>query len=342
MTARAGVVSFAADPDAGTTITPAWCESIKALGVSRVRVPIRAGSQNQLPIALYQQAARIYRDAGIEMCAVLAMDLNRPWLAPTPRLFYPNQQLGYRANHRQNQWILDTCRRAEAVASALAPLGVVSYSVYNEPNLAALLMTGANVPPAADSKAPALSAEVFGSLAYELAGYLHAGGATAVELGALSWIAGSGPDPKNPYCAGYLSRALGYLRATGAQHLPWSAVSVNAEGVWSAETAAAMAKAIQDAVGAELPIVVGEWSWPAGSAVDAVKARATFDALSSVASEVYFFQHPLQQADGRGYGLQGWTVADGIVPTAYQSPWYAVLLSLLQPTVPAPPMPNPA
>ena len=329
-----GINSFVGAPS-GARIGPAWVQQLVDLGVQAVRFVVTADDANQLQLAPYQAGADLLHAAGIRTLAVLTMALDRPWVSPTvDRHFYPNEPLGYRGNRRQNRYILDFARRAQQVAEALAPHGVTSYQIWNEPNLRGLLPIGANVPPLAPQPA-ALAPAVFGALCYETAGYLRIGGATDIRLGSLSCVGNgvTGPDAHNPYLAAYLFEALAFLRGTGVPSLPFSHLCLNSELWWTSAQATAIQQALHQAVLAAgytpLPLCIAEWG-DTNAAYDATQVPATIAALETIGAELYFFQHPYQAGLG-GYGITGWTVAGTqFVPEGPQSAWWPPVAAWLQ------------
>ena len=337
-----GLNTHIADSTAGVCITPQWCQLLASLGVTSVRVIVQASTENKVRYDLLARAAALYRNAGISVLCVLPVESDAPWIEGVEsRVVYPNEELGYQGNRRQNRFIKEFCVRASQIARTLVPLGVTSFCVGNEQNLQGSIAIGANVPPVATDKAPATSPEVWASLCYEAAGYLHVAGAKNVLMGSLSWLPIGTPADigwhDNTFTARYLSRGLAYLKETGVHTLPFSGICTNSEGRWTAIGAQAMWSAITACfVGAgyaPLPLTIGEWGWQYGTAVNAADATSTAVALAGISSSLYFFTGPVT---AEGYGVHGWTVAgSGFVPTSEQTAWWGVLKGLVAQQSPA-------
>ena len=353
--ASLGLNTYLADSQAGVCITPSWIALLAELGVKQVRVTIQASRTNTLRYDLLTRAALLYRDAGISVKAVLPIEFDAPWTEGDPtRRVYPNEALGVSGdpkevlNKRQNRFIKEYCRRAGDIAKALVPCGITTFAVGNENNLLGSIAMGANVPPVAGQKAPAMAPEVAASLWFEAAGWLHQNGAHDVQIGSLSWLpVGSAADigwHDNNFTTRFLRRGLAYLRSTGVtgRQLPFTAINTNSENTWTPEKAQAMRAAITacfvDCGYDDLPLHIGEWGFRYTDTVSAGTVLSTGAALSSVASVLDWFQGPITPDH---YGLHGWIVAGaGFVPTANRTAWWPVLEGLLHP---APvPQPSPA
>lgn len=331
-----GITTYICDSGSGACITPSWVANLTALGVKHARVVVQASSTNIIRYDLLARGAILLRDAGISVLCVLPVEADAPWTEADPtRRVYPNEDLGYHGNKRQNRFIAEFCVRAAHIARTLVPCGVTRFCVGNEQNLLGCIPVGNNVPPVAGQKAPATSPEVWASLCYEASGWLKVAGATEVLMGALSWLPIGSPADigwhDNNWTTRYVSKGLAHLHTTGVKALPFAGICTNSEEAWTIQKAQAMRSALTGAITssgyADLPLTVSEWSFPCHGSLDTAKAQETAAALASVASEMYFFTGPLDPA---GYGAHGWTVAgSGFVPSGERTPWWPVVAGLV-------------
>lgn len=329
-----GICATLLDSDKHIYATKALADDLDAIKPGMpIRVAIRGDAHNHIDLAAYNKALAPYRIGGRRIIGLLDLDFNRPWLeGVAARAFYPNEALGYQSNKRWNRWIKDSTKRAFDVAKGLH---IDEWIVGNEQDLLGEIPMGANTPPVQGDKAPALNDKVSYSYQCEVGGWLKEAGAKSVALGALSWLPFSGDDDKNPYDGGFMREGLAYLKATGVTKYPWTAVTLNTEGVWTPAKANAMAKEVAhclDLVNLKLPIWVGEWSWQNGHGVNAADAKMTFDALSGVAELLFFFQHLCRTPDKQtDYGLRLWRVLDGgFIPAFGPLPWHPIFAGLVR------------
>lgn len=354
-----GSVSYLCDATQNLVISNAWAQQLAAYYSPDkiVRVSCRANNINAIPTGLYRKGANRYQALGVSVGGVLELGFNQPWLEAKPRKIYPNEKLGYDGNKRHNRWIKDTCVRAGVFAESMVKAGMDTFWIGNEFNLLGSIKPGANVPPVASDKAPAMAPEVAFSFLYEMAGYLRAAGAKHIFTGSMSFLPQGGVDDANPYGAGYITKGMDYLVSTGVKQFTannrlngpplWDGIGLNMEGWWDSKGAQAATHAVNKAFAKYnvfLPIIVGEWGQknpavavPGGAG----KALDTFAALVSAVApngRLYFFSHNLAKPnDATDYGAEFWAVANGeFGPTGEQAPWAAVARSLLNPPLDLP------
>lgn len=324
-----GTCDLSYDPISQAIVSESWTSDTKVLGSQAVRLTVRADETNTLDIPSFIRAVQLWRTRGFAVSIVFDLSINRPWQEATPRLFFPNDFLGYGGNKRHNQWILDTIRRIAGVVKALVGLGITSWCVANEPNLLGIGLHSGDLSHVHDpEKAPAMAARTFGAYAYEAALYIHGIDKTAVvEFGTFSWIATSGMNDTNPYCAEYLSTAIAFLASTGVTEFPWGAVSVNAEGFYTASTAsklrAELTRVFKLAALPDLPLIVGECG-VRNDALHPQDAVIILQSLGSVATQVYLDSHQLRTPGEVGdFGARDYRIiAKQFVPNGVALPWY--------------------
>lgn len=331
-----GIVSFSFDPNSGNYISDSWCADLQALvpaGQSsslRVRTPvISAGADNSLPVAGYRAALDIYRNHGISVGAVLPPEFDRADHIGA----CPNDPLGADGDPLLNTYIDHYARRAAEVASPLAPHGLTTYWVWNEPNMNGRLAQGENCPPGAQGVHPtSLSPANFAALLYQSCTRLRASGATQIYAGALSMLYPSSPQNSSVFDL-YMDAVYRYLNQQGIRApYPWDALSLDMEGLWPRSSGYAgqvfqALRSVQRSYGDESPIIVSEWGtkWRYADQQQP-NAQETYDDLRSTFAAMYFFEHG---TNAEGYGATEWGVSGGqFVPTAMKTAWYARLQAL--------------
>ncbi len=335
--ARQGITSFSYDPNSRHTISDAWCEDLKKVAPAGgppilIRTPIVAvGADNALEIDGYQGATERWTAHGFSAGAVLPPEFDRADKVGE----CPNATLGHQGSPLLNPYIAHFAGRAEDLAFRLAPHGLTTYWVWNEPNINGRIAQGTNCPPGSTARPGSLSPANFAALLYQGCQHIKAGAARAntkvtVYAGALSVLHPS-PTQGNPMFDLYLDAVYSYLHDNGVRApFPWDGVSLNMEGLWSEDYAGSVARAIRNVrgkYGDESPIVVSEWGHKAQYANQAGPntAQATYDNLRTTFDALYFFEHGW---DGEGYGATKWGVANNqFVPTG-QTEWYPLLQSL--------------
>jgi hypothetical protein len=313
-----GIVSFSFDPASGNKISDAWCADLDVLRGAgqklRVRTQISAGPANSLPIPGYQAAVKAWTDHGHDVAGVLSLEFDPPHAGLDPakkkRVCYPNEPLGFKGDPLLNPYIDDATRRAEQFAQQLAPSGLKTYWVWNEPNLKLPIKPGDNCPPGKGFPPTTLAPQNFAALVWQGCNRLKAGGAEKVYAGGLSVLKDARTDPKGPYLAGYLEQVYTFLNRQGITTYPWDALSLNIEGLFDRDWTTSLlkaAQAVQQRYRDESPIVIGEWGVENGDKrLKADTARQTFEAIDSVFPTMYFFQHGQYFEGKKSWGATLW------------------------------------
>ncbi|MDB5057205.1 MAG: hypothetical protein JWO59_677 [Chloroflexi bacterium] len=320
-----GLVSTLADPEPTklACITDQFVATIDAVAPKcPIRAPLASATDSSFPTAIYRTALARYQAAGHPVIGVLAQEFHPGYL---------NLPLGLNgADPTLNVAIDAFSMRAMAVCRQLVGHGLAGAWCWNEPNISDQPAIGV-LPPAVQPTA--LNPAVFGSLLYQTSRRLKAGGVPLVYAGALTCLEQFHTDPAGDWVAGYLDKAYAYLVRHGKTDFHWDFLSVNMEGrispAYAAKTAAAL-RAVAAKYGHTVKLAVGEFGWQAGTAVDAVAAQATYDALSAAFDEVYFYAWQwTTPGDPTGYGAAGWDESSGAIgPNGRVSPWYSVLRDL--------------
>ncbi len=237
----------------------------------------------------------------------------------------PNAALGYQGDPLQNPNIAHYAAKAQGFAAALAPSGLTTFWVWNEPNIRGIINPGENSP----QQTSALAPEVFGAMLYKTARALKSGGVTTVYTGSLSML--SGTDPTGPFGAQYLDKMYVYLNGYGVTApYPWDAWSLNVEGYpddnfLKVVKIVLAQKQVQYSDGA--PFIIGEWG-VSDANYNFPSAQATYQALRANFSTMYFYIHPLDP--GMGFGASRWSADTGQFVTTTALVWYAGLQVLYQ------------
>jgi hypothetical protein len=325
--AEQGIVSFSFDPKSSNRITDAWCADLDVLCSGkklRVRTQIAAGSDNTLPIPAYQAAIKAWMDHGHEVGGVLSLEFDPPRAGLDPakprRVCYPNEPLGFKGDPLLNPYIDDATRRAGECAKQLAPSGLKTFWVWNEPNLKLPIKPGDNCPPGKGFPPDCLAPQNFAALVWQGCTRLKANGAQTVYAGSLSVLKDARTDPKGPYLAGYLEQFYTFLNRNGITTYPWDGLSLNIEGLFDRDWTMALlnaAQAVQRKHGDNSPIVIGEWGVENGDKrLNADTAGETFQAIDTVFPAMYFFQHGQYFEGKKSWGATRWGAPhQTIVPT---------------------------
>lgn len=315
-----GIVSFGYDPDAGLTVSDKWCQDVVRLKADNTRLLIRTiinatSSDNTLPIASYQAAMDTWARNGFTVAAVLPLNFDRYSI----NQYCPNDNLGYQGNPLLNEYINDFSFRAENFAQNLAPHSLLTYWVYNEPNITPL-STGQDCPPPTGYNG-SLSPQVWAAMLFQgctrIKAGAHAAGYTATTYaGSLSIVPGV-TDPSS--VASYLKQMYTYLNQSGvgpgrSQPYPWDALSLNMENYPTSSYISSLLSAIretQSQYGDGTPVIIGEWG-VRNRELDLNRFTESYDALKQNFPTMYFFQHPAYtRDDSTDYGVRDRTTQAG-------------------------------
>ncbi|GAC1433629.1 MAG: hypothetical protein NVSMB65_07530 [Chloroflexota bacterium] len=335
--ATQGIVSFSFDPLSGNTVTDVWCQDLNNLNPSAqtpellVRTVARSDANNQVPIAGYQAAVDTWVSNGFSVAAVLPPEFD----GAAANGLCPNDVLGFQGNPLLNAYINDFSFRAENFAANLAPHGLNTYWVWNEPNINGRISSGSNCPPGSTAVPTALAPANFAAMLYQGCTRIKAGGGpgTKVYAGALSMLY-PGKPLNNGHFDLYMDAVYAYLTGHGVRApFPWDALSLNMEGLWPASSHyAAQVKQALQAVQRKYhdtsPIIVSEWGVKARYATQvSPNATDTYNDLRTSFATMYFFEHG---TDPDGYGATTWGAPNQQITPTGQTPWYSVLQSLYQ------------
>jgi hypothetical protein len=307
MTAIQGIVSPLCDQNAQVAVGPAWVAAIKALSphITFVRGSISADSHGNLDIALLKRGLQAFADAGLEVRAVLELNLG-----PLAKQ-NPNASLGWKGDVFKNPFIDAWVNRTIALLNDLGPLCPSKVWVCNEMNLqAARNPTNTGVIPelvmggiADPSKPSALSGKVAWSMTYEAALWLkrECKRVTTIYPAAMSILVAFNGSQHDGWVEGFINTGLQYLQAHGVHApFPWDGLSANMEGLVTEDYARYTAEGLQGHMtdwGMTGPLVVGEWGVPSSSPgkplnVPAMTAAIAgisrhFDSAAFFAAQVY-------------------------------------------------------
>jgi hypothetical protein len=353
--AAQGIISFSYDPTSTGMVDAKWCDDLKALhgpGTPLlVRTTITANqTTNQLGSAGYPEyirAIKTWAGEGFSIGGVLPYEFDLVNTPVNPNPYCPNGALGKGGDPLLNDYIDDYRFRVQDFVTTLAPAGLTTYWVWNEPNLDGIIASGVNCPPGQTTnpqtgkpyRNDSLSPANFGALLVKGCQAVRAGG-NATQTPVTVYAAGLSISPtiSASAAAAYLDAMYNYIQDKVTSY-PWDGLSVNIEGVQTSSTVRDIVNAItavQAAHNDTGSLVVGEWGigntiLVSQSQQDAF--RCTYYAISQgFTTRMYFFQHPLSKPDqsGLNYGAIDWNQTPALFYKLGPLTAYGLLTSLYQ------------
>lgn len=339
-----GIVSFCYDPDVPAIVTDAWCDNVSGLKTAGQKLLIRTNiksrsSDNALlatdVIGGYQSGLDVWtgRGYGGLVGGVLTAEFDRPSGIPgNPQPNTPPTG----ETPLSNPYIDDFANRAYLFAQQVAPKGMRTFWVWNEPDVT-------------DPPGTYLAPEVFGAMCYQACIQLKAGAASVGVSPVTTYAGGMSVtpprDPAGDNAVAYLTRMYEYLNAFGvggsspsATPYPWSAISINMEYLVDpsyVQTVFGKLINTQDSHSDFTGFVVGEWGVQNNAIQpypnDAPVVQA-YNALRRYFPTMYFFQHPARVVgNANDYGTTNYDYPGGLFRAKEPFTWYGELRDHIYP-----------